>query len=430
MKRPSACPAMSSLAHVLALSTIVVSLMPAPGAPATADATPAHGDESVRRGAALFAQSWSMAPSAFGRWGRGPTSNGEACTDCHAEAGRGRPPLAPDQPLRQGVVRLSIATARGPQAHPVYGEQLQYEGVLGKVPGEGEVLIEWSEHPEHFADGSTIRLRKPAVRFASLGFGDIGADTLISLRLAPPLRGVAAFEDVDAQALEQSVAAQGSLDLDGRINRLTDGGNATAGRFGLKANQPGLTAQIASALHQDLGVTSPLHPQENCPDAQRACRDSIAGTQPEIALDEVEALADYLRSLPPPARRARRDATSDRGAALFASIGCAGCHRPALPLRDGAGSIHAYTDLLVHDLGEGLADGRPDGQAGARDWRTAPLWGLGGQGDDMVLLHDGRARSIAEAILWHDGEARAAREQFRAMPESDREALTSFLRTL
>lgn len=385
-------------------------------------------------GKALFEQLWSVAPSAFGRWGRGPTSNGETCGDCHVDAGRDRPPADSHEPLRQGVVRLSIDGANGAQPHPAYGSQLQTEGVLGSVPGEGEAFIDWIEHVEHFADGDAIRLRKPVLRFERLAFGALGSGSMTSLRLAPSLRGVAWFDAVPAQALARIAEEQREAGVHGRLNRLAANDAAAIGRFGLKSNQPSLVSQIASALHEDLGVTSPLFEQENCPPAQRACAAQVMSRQPEIDRAELDALAAYLRELPLPAARPISPETLRLGQALFADSGCAHCHRPHLPvhsdLRLDLTEIAAYTDLLIHDLGAGLADGRPDGEASGRDWRTAPLWGLSNAENSGALLHDGRARDIAEAILWHAGEALSAREMFRSMRKSDRELLLAFLRSL
>ncbi|HZP85581.1 MAG TPA: di-heme oxidoredictase family protein [Burkholderiales bacterium] len=425
----------SSLILVFLLSAASL-MVPAPGLCGDRASTHAGAAdrERVQRGRELFEQRWSMAPSAFGKWGRGPTSNGEACTDCHAHAGRGRPPSSAAEPLRQGVVRLSVGTVDHPQPHPAYGEQLQYEGVLGKVPGEGEAFIEWVEHTEHFADGTVIGLRKPSLRFSQLAFGQLDPETMTSLRMAPDLYGAALLERVPQQALESIAAAQPRTGLSGRINHVTDAQTDArpSGRFGLKSNRSGLIEQIAAALHEDLGVTSPLFREENCPPVQRACKANVIGAYDEIDDDGLQALAAYLRSLEAPQRKSTDAPEVSHGERLFADAGCAACHQPELPIdTDGAGgSIHPYTDLLIHDLGDGLADGRPDGEASGRDWRTAPLWGLGRADGETTLLHDGRARSIEEAILWHGGEALPARERFRTMQKSERDALVAFLRSL
>jgi CxxC motif-containing protein (DUF1111 family) len=423
-------------ARVLALATLALALpcsaLPGADAPEgeTAYARPLPGlsapdRERFETGRVLFGQRWTVAPSAFGRWGRGPLSNADACTGCHAGNGRGRPPLAADEPLRAGVVRLALRDAAG-SPHPVYGEQLQPQGVLGRVPGEGDAYVDWIEHRVAFADGVIVQLRVPRVRFAALGYGPLGEDTLASLRIAPPLVGMGLLERVPGDALERLARSQ-APDVRGRVARRSDG----IGRFGHKALHASLRSQIAAALHFDLGVTSALFPDEDCTAHQPACRAFPVPQAPEIRADELAALAAYLgHATPPPARTAGADPAS--GAALFAQLGCAACHVAALLLDDGT-AIHPYSDLLLHDLGPGLADGRPEGVASGSEWRTAPLWGLGLSeqvNGNAFLLHDGRARNAEEAILWHGGQAQAAREAFRRLPAAMRDALLAFLAAL
>jgi CxxC motif-containing protein (DUF1111 family) len=225
------------------------------------------------------------------------------------------------------------------------------------------------------------------------------------------------------------------------------------GRFGWKANQPSLRQQTAAAFHGDIGATSYLFPEENCPGVQAQCLElpsaSKCGGQggctgnsyrPEVIPSRLSNITFYLQALAVPARRNVGDQDVKRGDALFAQANCGACHVPELktglrpPLRAAADlTIRPYTDLLVHDMGEALADHRPDFKADGREWRTAPLWGIGllrtvnGHSD---LLHDGRARNVTEAILWHSGEAERSREAFRTMNKADREALVKFVESL
>jgi CxxC motif-containing protein (DUF1111 family) len=374
-------------------------------------------------GRRLFLQRWSVAPSAFGQWGRGPLSNGEACTDCHAQGGRGQAPLSAGEPLRAGVVRLGVRSIDTVLPHPAYGDQLQSQGVLGKVPAEGDVHVNWAEHAVAFADGTVVRLREPRVRFVNLAYGALGAETLTSLRVAPPLLGLGALASVPLQTIEGIERAQAATDTAGRLHRLPDG----AGRFGYKAGQPSLRRQIAAALHADLGVTTTLFASENCTAAQRECLAFPASGQPEIGDDQLGLLEDYLRGLALPERRTSAPEVR-HGERVFAQLECPACHLPDVPLASG-GSLQPYSDLLLHDLGPGLSDGRPEGGAGPAEWRTTPLWGLGLHRGGR-LLHDGRARSIEEAVLWHGGQAQRAREGFRSLPKLDRDALLAFLGSL
>jgi CxxC motif-containing protein (DUF1111 family) len=343
------------------------------------------------------------------------------------------------------LIRLSVPGAGphgGPKPHPIYGDQLQTQGILGLVPDEGEARVQWKEEPMALADGETVMLRTPMLEFWHLNFGPLGSQTMISARLAPPVFGLGLLEALPEAAVHALADQQKTLGFAGRPNIVWDltAQRPTLGRFGLKANQPSLRQQIASAFINDLGVTSSLYPQENCPEAQAQCRQFPPGGYPELTPGQLDALELYIRALAAPERRNVHDPDVQRGEQLFVSVQCAVCHVreittgdfPALPQLAGQ-TIHPYTDLLLHDMGAGLADGRPDFQAGPRDWRTPPLWGLGLSetvNGNAYLLHDGRARNATEAILWHGGEALGAREAFRTMSKAEREALLAFLRSL
>ena len=229
--------------------------------------------------------------------------------------------------------------------------------------------------------------------------------------------------------------------ISGRLNRLTDHfGHPAIGRFGWKANVATLAEQGAGAAVGDIGLTTSLFPNQNCPAVQTTCRDAIAQGDPELSDSFFDRLVTYARLLAVPQARPVDDATFQAGLTLFKDMGCASCHMPTLVTGPDAAlpelasqTFHPFTDLLLHDMGEGLADHRPDGAATGTEWRTAPLWGIGliprVNGHDR-LLHDGRARGLAEAILWHGGEAEKAKEAFRTASKSDRDALVAFLGSL
>jgi len=392
-----------------------------------------------------FTQRWVVAPSILGLWGRGPTSNGEACIDCHENGGRGRPPANATEPMRSMLVRLSIPGdgAHGaPNPHPAYGAQLQNEGILGRVPPEGDPRLRWEPRSVAMADGETVRLRAPVLDLRRVSFGPLGKNVMTSARVAPPLVGVGLLDAVPDDEIRAIAADQQRKGLRGRPNIVWDliNGREALGRFGYKANQPSVEQQIVFAYHADLGVTSRWFPEENCTAVQLQCLAEPPGGHPELPEAFLHPVLFYARALSVPARRGVAEAQVKRGEALFATAGCDGCHLPTLQTGEyvplpalSHQIIHPYTDLLLHDMGDALADGRPDFHAGPRDWRTAPLWGLGlsqtvnGNG---TLLHDGRARDVTEAILWHGGEALASREAFRNMPKPEREALIAFLRSL
>ncbi len=330
------------------------------------------------------------------------------------------------------LLKLSVPGARrdgGPQPHPVYGLQLQQQGILGEVPAEGIATLDWMDERVVLSDGTTVHLRRPRLQVRNLAFGPLGEKTMTSARVAPPLAGLGMLETVADSTLIALAERDAGEGIHGRVNRVpaAAGTGTIAGRFGLKASRATIREQIADALHEDLGVTSTLHPDENCPPAQASCRLRPIAKRPEITTTQLDDLTMHIRMLPPPAARVSPATGVRRGRAIFVDLQCAACHLPTI---DGL-PVSAYTDLLLHDLGAGLADGRPEFDAGPRDWRTAPLWGLGrAVAEGARLLHDGRARTMQEAILWHGGEALGARQSYAALPRSDRDALIRFLGSL
>jgi len=398
-------------------------------------------------GNSIFNRPWVTAPSSTsGVDGLGPTFNATSCSACHFMDGRGAPPTQPGEEFLGLLLRLSIPGVDehgGPLGEPSYGGQFNHHAILG-VPAEGRAFVDYEEVPGQYADGTPYSLRRPTYRFADLAFGPLDPRTMVSPRTAPFMIGLGLLEAVDeAQLL--ALADEDDADGDGisgRPNRVWDPvtQTTTLGRFGWKANQPGLEQQNAGAFLGDIGITSALFPDENCPPPQTACAAAPNGGKPELDGDKLTDATYYARLLAVPARRDYEDPTVLRGKALFRAAGCASCHVPVLvtaasaEVPELAGQvIRPYTDLLLHDLGDDLADGRPDFLATGREWRTPPLWGIGLIGvvnGHTLLLHDGRARDLAEAVLWHGGEAEAAREAFRTLPRDDRAALIRFLESL
>ena len=230
--------------------------------------------------------------------------------------------------------------------------------------------------------------------------------------------------------------------ISGRINYVDNvlTGELSVGRFGWKSNQPTLRQQSASAFFGDIGITSPMFPEENRSSHQPEAMQAVSGGQPELSKEFLDKLTFYVQTLAVPARRNLDDPMVIRGEQVFKQANCTACHKPevitgvhdeveALSLQ----KIRPYTNLLLHDMGPGLADHRPDFQANGREWRTPPLWGIGlvkTVNKHTFFLHDGRARNLMEAILWHGGEAEASKEYVRQLPKADREALIAFLESL
>lgn len=386
--------------------------------------------------------------------GLGPVFNADACISCHTKDGRGRPVTDAGEPTDQIFLRLSLADITGPNGGPApvpgFGTQLQTDAVYGVVP-EAVLQIDYTPIQGTYGDGTAYELRDPTYTIA-MPYTVLPSDVLTSPRVAPPVHGTGLLEAVPESRLEAMADPQ-DLDGDGisgRVNRVwnPERGRTEVGRLGWKANNPTARQQAAGAYVDDMGITNPARPTESS--AGQTQYDGL-DDEPEIPEATLHEAAFYVQTLGVPARRDVNDPQVETGEALFnapvaeGGAGCAGCHVTmhqtyavdALPeglAEVTAGqTIHPYTDLLLHDMGSGLADGRPDFEASGREWRTPPLWGIGLTevvNGHSHFLHDGRARSLAEAILWHGGEAEAAKEAFRTMPAEDRDALIAFLRSL
>ena len=401
--------------------------------------------EQFFRGRTLARQSWVVAPSRDDQVdGLGPLYNRLACISCHPHNGRGRPPESADERMLSMLVRLSVPgidAHGGPKPHPAYGGQFNEEGIPG-VPGEGRVVLRWREtRTMTLPGGEKVSLRQPTLEFRDPAYGPI-TGVLTSPRVGEQMVGMGYLDAIAEETLAAMAREKKPDGVKGRVNRVwnPETGRMEAGRFGYKANMPTLRAQSAGAFNGDIGITSALFPEENCTAAQTACRQAPNGGSPELSAEQLDDVEFYLAQLEVPARRSADDPTVMRGEAKFAEIGCTACHRPQLQTGEQARfprlarqTIRPYTDLLIHDMGEGLSDHRPDYAAGGRDWRTPPLWGIGltaAVSESTRYLHDGRARSLTEAILWHGGEARRARDRFARLNAEQRKALIAFLGSL
>nr|WP_246387824.1 di-heme oxidoredictase family protein [Chiayiivirga flava] len=405
----------------------------------------------------LFNTNWTVAPSsANGFDGLGPTFNRVSCSACHLRDGRGRPPQHDEKELLSMLVRISLpGTNRGddaeiqgddahggPRPHPDYGDQLNDRAIPG-VPAEGRVEITYDEIAGAFADGTPYSLRKPRVTLHDPAFGPFD-DLLLSARVAQHMPGVGLLEAVP----EADIVARADPDdrdgdgISGRANRVWNPimQRTELGRFGWKANVATLQQQTAAAAHGDIGLTSSAFPTENCPPAQTACAAAPTGGAPELSDRFLDRIVFYLQTLAVPARRGAERDEVRRGENVFKEMNCGSCHAPILrtapdtmPVVLADQTLAPYTDLLLHDMGEGLADGRPDFLADGREWRTPPLWSIGlfkAVNDHTNYLHDGRARNLEEAILWHGGEASAAQKAFIDADATTRRALIAFLESL
>lgn len=403
-------------------------------------------------GKALFKRLWVSAPTATqAADGLGPLFNARSCLQCHKRNGRGRPGAA------DGSVDVSLVLHLGqpapesrPSPDPVYGYQLQTFAVRG-LQAEGEVQVEYQQFEVALSDGERVSLRKPVFQIVNPGYGPLHPDTRLSPRLAPQMIGLGLLEAIREADLER-LADPGDRDGDGisgKLNRVwsREQQRMMVGRFGWKAGVASVDEQSQKAFFNDIGISVPLFPEGagDCTEQQRACREAPNGNSPQY--ENLEAHSDvtrwtalYARNLAVPPRREPDHPQVLRGKQLFYESGCIACHTPKfVTASESVDGEHAdqliwpYTDLLLHDMGEGLSDGRPEGEASGREWRTAPLWGIGLSrrvNGNSYYLHDGRARSLLEAILWHGGEASVSREKVVAMSRSQRNDLIRFIESL
>ncbi|WJV24347.1 MULTISPECIES: di-heme oxidoreductase family protein [Pseudomonas] len=408
-------------------------------------------------GNSFFRSPWVIAPSTTtARDGLGPLFNTNGCQNCHIKDGRGHPPTPDSDNAVSMLVRLSIpnepAYAKiieqlGIVPEPVYGGQFQDMAVPGVAP-EGKVRVEYEPLTLRFKDGSEVELRKPKLQITQLGYGPMHPDTRFSARVAPPMIGLGLLEAIPEAAILANAQAQAKAGngIAGRPNRVWDDAQqkTVLGRFGWKAGQPNLNQQNVHAFSGDMGLTTSLRPFDDCTDAQTACKQAPNGNgpdgEPEVSDNILRLVLFYSRNLGVPARRDVGSPQVLAGKNLFYQAGCQSCHTPRFTTAADAAEpelanqvIRPYSDLLLHDMGEGLADNRSEFQAGGRDWRTPPLWGIGltqTVSGHTQFLHDGRARNLLEAVLWHGGEARAAQQQVLSFNAEQRAALLAFLNSL
>lgn len=422
----------------------------------------AFADElDFKVGNGLFRKIWVSAPSStLASDGLGPLFNARSCQRCHLKDGRGHPPEGPDDTAISMFLRLSIpgtpedgvdeiAEYLATLPDPTYGTQMQ-DFALPGMPAEYRLQIAYAERPVELSEGETASLRVPTYTAADLGYGPLHPDAMLSPRVAPQMIGLGLLEAIPAADI---LAGADPLDRDGdgisgRANIVwsAEYDMAMLGRFGLKAGMPTIREQSAGAFAGDIGISNPIfaNPFGDCTGIQDACVNAPHGDNDDRALEidarGLDLVTFYSRNLGVPARRDVSDAKVLRGKKVFHETGCTSCHTPSFVthrLKDQPEQsfqlIWPYTDMLLHDMGPGLADNRPEARATGTEWRTPPLWGIGltrQVSGHTYFLHDGRARSLLEAILWHDGEARPHRDGVIAMPAADRAALIRFLESL
>lgn len=396
----------------------------------------------------LFRSNWVTAPASVQSLdGLGPIMNAISCGSCHFKDGRAKPPASATEGLNGLLVRLSLpgAGSHGESLDdPNYGGQFQDKSIL-TADSEGKVNLTYQEISGEYEDGTSYSLRKPGYEFYELKFGALATQLQYSPRIAQQIPGLGLLENVPEQTIRQFADENDANGdgISGKPNYVWDEAlqQTRLGRFGWKANQPSLFQQTAGALNNDLGITSSVFPLEGLSTSQQSLYAGLPnGGTPEISDENLAKIVVYVKTLAVPARRAWDMPEVLRGKYLFQEANCSGCHIAKMQTAStnlvsalNNQTIRPYTDLLLHDMGDGLADDRPDFLANGNEWRTPPLWGLGmikNVNNHTFLLHDGRARNIEEAILWHGGEAEKSKLKFTQLLKTDRVALIKFLESL
>jgi len=416
-------------------------------------------------GNGIFRKLWVAAPSSTtASDGLGPLYNARSCMQCHTRGGRGHTPIAnwPEDNAVSMFLRLSIPAQNEQQEsllkagklgvipEPNYGSQLQDFAVTG-LQAEGKMQVNYTEKKITLADGKEISLRKPSYKVTDLGYGPLHPDTMISPRIAPAMIGLGLLENIpEAQILALADPQDRNGDgISGKANKVWNSElqKSMLGRFGWKAGHPTLNQQNNSAFNGDIGISTPYATNAwgDCTEQQTDCRSLPNGNSHhleglEASSEMNEVLLFYTRHIAVPARRNANSPDILAGKEVFYDSGCVDCHSasfittetPELPLLSQQ-RIWPYSDMLLHDMGADLADNRPEYAANGREWRTAPLWGIGlteKVSGKSHYLHDGRARTLLEAILWHGGEASVSRDKVIQMPTEDRRHLIQFLESL
>ena len=411
-------------------------------------------------GNAFFTRLWVSAPaSTKSSDGLGPLFNARACQRCHIKDGRGHPPEIDDQNAVSMLVRLSVpptsekqladlASGRiGSVDEPIYGGQLQDFSIAG-VHSEGNIELSYTEVPIKLNGGEIVHLRQPTLKIVNLKYGGFHDKIMKSARVAPQMIGLGLLESIAEQDIlaREDVNDKDADGISGKANWVwsPEQQKRALGRFGLKAGKASLNEQNQAAFNGDIGLSTPLFPKASgdCTPKQVDCLEMPNGNIDGVEVSQIvaEQILHYTRNLSVPARRNVSAANVLAGKRLFYQSGCTSCHTPKfITPRDTIAPeqsrqlIWPYTDMLLHDMGEGLADNRPEFMADGHEWRTPPLWGIGLTpivNGHSYYLHDGRARNLLEAVLWHGGEAESAKSKVVNMSDKEREQLIEFIQSL
>ncbi len=406
-------------------------------------------------GFSLFRDPWVIAPSSTkDRDGLGPLFNARSCIACHSDGSRGRMSQPGESLPTSLVLRVGSTSIANYSNEHAYGGQIQPRAIrfnqgLEQDKPRGEAWLKLNETTEQasFADGQRYQLTRPHYQLTKMAFGPLPEQVKISPRLSPNIYGAGLLDAISEQDLlkQEDIADANGDGISAKYNRVLDvaTGKLALGRFGLKAKQPSLKQQIAAAFRDDIGITNTLFSEESCSKQQKNCqRAAKLGGHSSVEIPDklLGLVVSFTRFLGVPPARDLEQAEVQQGRSLFYQAGCHQCHTPSYqisadqPVTEFAGQrIWPYSDLALHDMGSELADGVLEFDASGQEWRTPPLWGIGLQQEvigEQRLLHDGRARSVTEAILWHGGEAQQSRHYFTQLNQAERRALVRFVNSI
>ena len=392
-------------------------------------------------GNGFFNQGWVEAPaSTDARDGLGPLFNARSCSGCHFKDGKGEVPEENDSFFVGLLIRLHTFSDDTLSPDPVYGGQLQDQSIP-EVPREAKIVVKWSISEGSYPDGKTYELKEPTFALSDFNYGEPNSSLILSPRLAPHMVGLGLLEaipDSNLEALSDPNDEDGD-GISGRISWIETENGIQVGRFGWRAESPSVQDQVVGAFVGDMGLTTAFAPKDTCTDSQERCINAPTGGEPEVSDRILSRVVTYSKTIAVPVRRKPDDPQVLRGKGLFKRIQCSSCHEPSYVTGESdiaalSGQvIWPYTDLLLHDMGPALADVNAKDHELTREWRTAPLWGIGLAteiSEKVGYLHDGRARTIEEAILWHGGEAQQSRDLFMNLSFADRTALLAFVSDL
>jgi CxxC motif-containing protein (DUF1111 family) len=419
-------------------------------------------------GFSLFRDPWVIAPSSTkDRDGLGPLFNTRSCISCHSSGGKGPSPVQGVSKPSALVIRFGSAE-NGVFSDPVYGDQLQpravaitHSSIQPNLLGEAKLQLNYQEIYGEYADGTTYILRQPSYQLTDLAYGDLDKRTALSPRFSPVIYGVGLLDAISVQDLlsqedindtdEDGISAKynrvpvvpshhNTADFHGLVENDAVTGPKGVGRFGHKAKHPSLHQQVAAAFRDDIGITNTSFVPESCSTGQTNCQAAaiIVGDQSvEIPNKLLDLVTQFNQLMAVPPARNLGSFKAQQGRKLFYQLGCESCHTASYTTdatypHDSLANqiIWPYTDLALHDMGPGLADNVSEYDANGREWRTPPLWGIGARKNirsENLYLHDGRAESVAAAILWHGGEAQRSQQNFIQLDQQQRNALLAFL---